>query len=89
MDAGTARTILGEVNRLASGPLADSFAESDRNPPVYDPANRTVTMPSAFKDSYEVLMRSGWWRLHLPGDLGGMDAPPSLRWAVNELLLGE
>ncbi|MGZ4654769.1 acyl-CoA dehydrogenase family protein, partial [Oryzihumus sp.] len=37
MDVDTARTILDEVERLASGPLADSFTDSDRNPPVFDP----------------------------------------------------
>ena len=38
MDADTAREVLREVERLATGPLAESFAEADRNPPVYDPA---------------------------------------------------
>jgi alkylation response protein AidB-like acyl-CoA dehydrogenase len=88
MDVDTAREILHEVDRLATGPLAESFAESDRTPPVYDPAAKTVTMPEGFKKSFKALMDSEWWRLDLPEHLGGSGAPPSLRWAASELLLG-
>jgi alkylation response protein AidB-like acyl-CoA dehydrogenase len=88
MDPDTAREVLREVERLAVGPLAESFADSDRNPPVYDPKERTVTMPESFKASYRALMDSEWWRLDLPEHLGGTGAPPSLRWAASEMLLG-
>ena len=49
MDVDTARHVLQEVERLSSGPLAAPFADADRNPPVYDPATKTVTMPEGFK----------------------------------------
>ncbi len=88
MDVETARDILAEVERLATGPLAASFVDSDRNPPVYDPAACTVTMPASFKASYRALMDSGFWNLDLPTHLGGPGAPPSLRWAASELMLG-
>ncbi len=88
IDADTAHEILSEVERLATGPLAASFTEADRNPPVYDPATCTVTMPDAFKKSYQALMESGFWNLDLPRHLGGTHAPPSLRWAASELMLG-
>ena len=88
MDVVTAREILREVERLASGPLAESFADSDRNPPVYDPAACTVVMPEGFKKSFRALMDAEWWRLDLPEHLGGTGAPPSLRWAASEMLLG-
>ncbi|MBI1349511.1 MAG: acyl-CoA dehydrogenase [Actinomycetales bacterium] len=88
MDPDTAREILHEVERLATGPLAEPFADADRNPPVYDPATKTVTMPEGFKKSFEALMDSEWWRLDLPEHLGGTGAPPSLRWAASEMLLG-
>lgn len=88
LDADTARTVLYEVERIAAGPLAASFADADRHPPVYDPATRTVTMPESLKQSYRAYIDSDWWRLNLPADLGGTGAPPSLRWAANELLLG-
>jgi hypothetical protein len=88
MDVDTAHDVLDEVNRLATGILSDSFVSSDRVPPVYDPATKTVTMPEDFKKSYKALMDAEWWRLDLPEHLGGSGAPPSLRWAAAELLLG-
>ena len=87
-DEVTARDVLAEVERLATGPLADSFADADRNGPVYDPVARTVTIPEGFKKSYQALVDSEWWRLDLPPELGGSFAPASLRWAVAEMLLG-
>ncbi|CAN5772664.1 acyl-CoA dehydrogenase [soil metagenome] len=88
IDADTARTILHEVDRLASEKLAPSFADSDRNPPVYDPATKTVALPPGFKQSYQHWLDSEWWRLQLPAELGGQPAPASLNWAVAELVLG-
>ena len=88
MDVDTAREILREVERLSSGPLAEPFADADRHPPVYDPATKSVTMPEGFRRSYDALMDSEWWRLDLPEHLGGTGAPPSLRWAASEMMLG-
>ncbi len=88
LDAETARGILAEVNRLATGPLADSFTEADRNPPVFDPATGSVTMPAGFKKSFQTFIDAEWYRLDLPPELGGTPAPRSLGWAVAELILG-
>jgi alkylation response protein AidB-like acyl-CoA dehydrogenase len=88
IDEDTARGILDEVERLATHELAESLLDSDRNPPVYDPAAQTVTMPEGFKQSVQAYMDAEWWRLDLPEELGGTVAPPSLRWAVAELILG-
>ncbi len=88
LDLATAREILTEVDRLATGPLAASFADGDRHPPVFDPATATVTMSEPFRASFAALMDAEWFRLDLPEHLGGTGAPPTLRWAVSELLLG-
>ena len=40
VDEETARSILEEVERLATHELAESLLDSDRNPPVYDPADQ-------------------------------------------------
>jgi alkylation response protein AidB-like acyl-CoA dehydrogenase len=88
LDEETTRSILDEMDRLATGPLADSFAEADRNPPVFDPVTGTVTMPEAFKRSYRAYMDAQWWRLDVPPGLGGTGAPRSLHWAIAELVLG-
>ena len=88
VDEETARGILDEVNRLAEGPLAESFADADRNPPVFDPATHSVVMPDSFKKSYRAFMDAEWFRLELPPELGGTSVPRSLAWAVAELVLG-
>jgi alkylation response protein AidB-like acyl-CoA dehydrogenase len=88
VDEDTARGILAEVERLATGPIAESFAEADRNPPVFDPATSSVRMPGAFKKSFQAFMDAEWFRLELPAELGGTQAPRSLHWAVAELILG-
>jgi alkylation response protein AidB-like acyl-CoA dehydrogenase len=88
VDEETARDLLAEVNRLATGPVAESFADSDRNPPVFDPATGSVTMPDSFKKSYRALMDGEWWRLSVPPELGGTVVPRSLSWAVASFVLG-
>lgn len=88
MDAETARGVLAELEKVATGPIAASFVEADRNPPVYDPKTFSVTMPEAFVKSYRAVMDGEWWRMELPTELGGFGAPPSLRWAAAELILG-
>ncbi len=88
MDRDTAHEVLCELDRLARGPLSASFAESDRNPPVFDPGTHSVELPAAFKESYRALWDGEWYRLDLPTELGGYGAPASLRWAGSELMLG-
>jgi len=88
VDLDTARSILSEVDRLAREELAASFEEGDRNPPVFDPETNEVTMPEAFKKSYQAYMDAEWFRLELPAELGGQPTPASLRWSVAELVLG-
>jgi alkylation response protein AidB-like acyl-CoA dehydrogenase len=88
LDEDTARGILEEVNRLATGAVAESFAEADRNPPVFDPATGSVQVPEGFKKSFKAFMDAEWYRLELPAELGGIGAPRSLGWSVAELILG-
>jgi len=88
VDEDTAREILHEVGRLAENELAASLLDSDRNPPVFDPATNSVKMPASFTKSYKAYIDAGWWRLDVPTELGGTVIPPSLRWAVAELVLG-
>jgi alkylation response protein AidB-like acyl-CoA dehydrogenase len=88
VDEDTAREILHEVGRLAENELAESLLDSDRNPPVFDPATSSVAIPASFTKSYKAYLDAGWWRLDVPTELGGTVVPPSLRWAVAELVLG-
>lgn len=88
MDKDTARDILRQIEKLATGPVAETFASADRNPPVYDPQTCTVTMPEDFKKTYKKIIEAEFWRLDLPESLGGMGTPPSVRWACSEMMVG-
>jgi alkylation response protein AidB-like acyl-CoA dehydrogenase len=88
VDTDTVRGVLTELNAVATGPLAESFVDGDRNPPVFDPATHSVTLPQSLKDSYRALWEGEWWRLSLPADLGGYGIPATVQWAASELILG-
>ncbi len=88
LDVDTARSFLAEVDRLARQDLATSYQDSDRNPPVFDPATHTAPLPESFKKSYRAFMESEFWRLDLPSELDGTNAPRALWWALAELVLG-
>ena len=88
LDEQTVRGILGELERLATGPLAESFADADRNPPVFDPATHSVRIPESLRTSYRAFMDAEWYLVSLPAELGGTGAPRSLNWAMAELILG-
>ena len=87
LDVETARTILAEAARLAEGPVAESFAFADRNPPVFDPDEHTISVPDELVKTVQVIKEAGWWRLMLNEEIGGMAAPPPLAWAVNEMII--
>jgi alkylation response protein AidB-like acyl-CoA dehydrogenase len=87
-DEETARGVLAELNRLATGPLAESFAEADRNPPTYDPKTFSAKLPESFKKAYHLMWDGEWWRIGLTDDLGGLGLPPTVQWAAAELMLG-
>jgi hypothetical protein len=80
--------VLHELAKLAVGPLSESFADADRNPPVFDPATHSVTLPDSLKKSYKALWDGEWYRLGLPAELGGYGIPPTVQWAAAELILG-
>ena len=88
LDEETARSILAELEKMATGPLAASFADADRNPPVFDAATNSVRLPDSLRASYRAFMDAEWYRLSLPAELGGTSAPQSLNWAMSELILG-
>ena len=88
VDSDTAREVLAEVDRLAREDLAASFEDSDRNPPVFDPATHSAPLPESFKKSYRAWMDAEFWRLQIREELGGTPAPSSLNWAIGEMVLG-
>ncbi len=88
LDADTAREMLAEISRLAEGPVAESFVDTDRNPPVFDPETHSVALPEGFKKSVRALIDGGWDKIGLDEELGGMQMPRALQWALVEHILG-
>ena len=86
IDSDTAHAVLREIERLAVNDFANSFTAADRNPPYLE--NGEVRLPSELKKSLDAYYAGGWDKLSLPTEIGGGGAPPSLRWAVAEMLVG-
>ncbi|MGQ0849880.1 MAG: acyl-CoA dehydrogenase, partial [Actinomycetota bacterium] len=80
LDGDTARQLLREVERLASGVWADSFVEADRTD--LHLRNGEVTLPPSLKKSLEAFWDGGWARFGLAGERGGTPGPHLLGWAT-------
>ena len=87
LDLDTARTMLDEVARLAEGPVAESFAAADRNPPVFDPDRHTINVPGELAKSVQAVKNAEWWRIGIAEEIGGVPAPAALTWAIHEMLM--
>jgi alkylation response protein AidB-like acyl-CoA dehydrogenase len=88
IDGETARSLLREAQHLAETTLADAFVAGDRTPPEFDPATHRVTMPQDFAKAFHAYLEGGWADLDLSPQLGGSPVPPSIRWAIAEMVLG-
>ena len=88
VDRDTAMGMLEEMKRLCENDLAASFVEGDRIGTNFNKETGDVKLPESFKKSYKAYVDGEWWRLDAPVDLGGMKVPPSVRWAIAEMVLG-
>ena len=88
LDRETAMGMLEEVKRLAENDLAASFIDGDREGVDFNPATGDAKLPASFKKSYKTFMDNEWWRIDAPVELGGTAIPPSVRWAIAEMVLG-
>jgi alkylation response protein AidB-like acyl-CoA dehydrogenase len=80
--------MLAEAARQAEGPVAESFADTDRHPPTFDPDTHVVTIPESFKKSLRTWQQGEWFRIGLDENVGGVAAPQMVAWAINEFVLG-
>ncbi|MGI8874994.1 MAG: acyl-CoA dehydrogenase [Egibacteraceae bacterium] len=87
MDLDTARNVLSEVERLATGPFADGFVEGDRVPLRLD-EDGNVAVPDGINKALDAYFGGGWGALNLPPHLGGFGAPKSIAWAASAMLTG-
>ncbi|QKT08675.1 acyl-CoA dehydrogenase [Gordonia sp. X0973] len=88
LDRETVADMFREVAALAEGPIAEPFADTDRNPPVFDPETHTVAIPEGFKKAVATFQESGWQFSGLREELGGVPVPSAVKWGIAELLLG-
>jgi alkylation response protein AidB-like acyl-CoA dehydrogenase len=88
LDRETVMGMLTEVKRLAEEDLAASFVEGDRIGTDFNKTTGDVKLPASFIKSYRAYMDGEWWRIDAPVELGGTAIPPSLRWAIAEMVLG-
>jgi len=86
MDADTARHLLAEVERFSTDVFAESFEEGDRT--RIELVDGEVTLPPGIVQAIKSYYEQGWDTLGRPPALGGVGAPPSLRWAAQELMVG-
>lgn len=85
-DVDTLKDILNELDRFVQGEWSESFVDADRNPPRLEDGE--VRLPESLKRSLAAAEEAGWTKLGLTAELGGMEVPPTLFWAAQELLLG-
>ncbi|WP_063043849.1 acyl-CoA dehydrogenase [Nocardia pseudovaccinii] len=87
LDGATVRSMLSEAARLAEGPVAAPYAETDRNPPEFDPQTHAVRLPEGFKKAVRCWRDAEWWRVGKAEEIGGVPAPSMVAWAIAEFIL--
>ncbi len=88
LDEETVRDSIVQLEKLASNELAASFVEGDRVPLKFDEKTGKVTLPEGVKKSLKAWFDGGWHMLECPEHLGGVGAPPTVCWAINEMTSG-
>jgi alkylation response protein AidB-like acyl-CoA dehydrogenase len=88
MDPDQARMLISEFERFTrESTWADSFVPSDREPLLLSPEG-DITLPASLEQALREYYEAGWHLLPLPESLGGIGAPPTLRWIAAELAAG-
>ncbi|WP_306365141.1 acyl-CoA dehydrogenase [Nocardia sp. CC227C] len=87
LDSETARAMLSEAERLATGPIAASFVDADRNPVEFRPETYDITVPESLKKTVAAVNEAGYSGLGMPEEMGGVSAPNALIWGIQEMLV--
>ncbi len=85
MGRQTMSDVLAEIERLAREDYAASYVDQDRIP--LELVDGEVAIPESVRASVAAFKEGGWDRLGLPEEMGGTPTPPSLLWAMSEMLL--
>ena len=84
LDRETVDDILTEIERIATEDFAASYADQDRI--SLELIDGEVTIPDSVKKSVSAFKDGGWNRLGLAEEMGGTPAPPTVMWAMSEML---
>jgi alkylation response protein AidB-like acyl-CoA dehydrogenase len=87
MDEATARAALEGLLEVLQAAWVPAFVAGDREGCHFD-GKGNVTLPKGFKEALAAYYAGGWHNLDLPESLGGMGAPPTMRWSAFELMAG-
>jgi hypothetical protein len=87
VDQSLAEELLRNAKVLAEGAFAEGFASGDEEGLSLD-RQGNVTLPEGMRQALSAYHAGEWQRLTAPVELGGYGAPPSVYWAVFELLVG-
>lgn len=88
LDTDTVKVMLEEASKLAEGPVSAAFESSDRVPPTFDPETHEVSLPAELKESVNAWTEAGWDKLGVDEEIGGITAPTTVSWAINEFMCG-
>jgi len=85
LDRETVDDILTEIERIATEDFAASYVDQDRIP--LELVDGEITIPDSVKKSLKTFKEGGWNRLGLTEELGGTPVPPTVIWAMSEMLM--
>jgi alkylation response protein AidB-like acyl-CoA dehydrogenase len=87
MDEDAVRASLEGFLEVLQASWTPGFASGDREEAVFD-GKGNVKLPASYHTALDAYFQGGWNKLELPEHLGGYGAPPTVRWAVFELMAG-
>jgi alkylation response protein AidB-like acyl-CoA dehydrogenase len=85
LDRETVDAILIEIERIAREDFAASYVDQDRIP--LELVDGEVKLPESVKKSVQAFKDGGWDKFGIPEGLGGTPGPPSVVWAMSEMLM--
>ncbi len=85
LDRETVDDMLTEIERIATEDFAASYVDQDRIP--LELVDGEITIPDSVKKSLKTFKEGGWNRLGLTEELGGTPVPPTVIWAMSEMLM--
>lgn len=84
VDAATARQVIEEAGKFASGVVAPLNASGDAEGCTLQDGR--VTTPRGFREAYQAFVQAGWPALACDTEVGGQGLPQSLNAVLHEML---